>query len=426
MAADTDLRLRNQVIYSVYVRNYSREGTFEAVRRDLPRIRSLGVDIIWLMPIHPIGEALRKGTLGSPYAIRDYREVNPEYGTREDLTALIDAIHEQGMKCIIDVVFNHTSPDSRLCREHPEWFYHKKDGSFGNHVGDWTDIIDLDYSCRALWDSQIETLEHWAALVDGFRCDVAPLVPLEFWLEARRRVARVRPGCLWLAETVEPEFVRHVRSLGLQAASDGEMYRAFDITYDYDIWGSFQRALTGRGSLADYIAALDAQEGIYPDNYVKLHCLENHDRTRSAALIPDARARRNWLALTYIAKGTVLLYNGQEASCVDRPSLFERDPIDWHCGEDLSELMRRLYAIRRRPIMKDGAFSVRIAAGSAVIAERRLGGQRLVGLFCLDGRGGAVPCDLPEGIHTDLIGGGAVRVDSGLVFLKGEPVILEF
>ena len=232
MALQTDKHYRNQVMYSVFVRNHSNEGTFAGVRRDLDRIQSLGVDIIWLMPIHPLGEVARKGTLGSPYAIRDYRAVNPEYGTLEDFVALVEDIHSRGMKCIIDVVYNHTSPDSRLAQEHPEWFYHKPDGSFGNRIGDWTDIIDLDYIHRELWVYHIETLKQWARIVDGFRCDVAPLIPLEFWLEARRQVEKVRPGCIWLAESVEPEFVVENRARGMTALSDGEIFQAFDMAYD--------------------------------------------------------------------------------------------------------------------------------------------------------------------------------------------------
>ena len=167
MAQNTGTTCRNQVIYSVFVRAHTPEGTFQALRRDLPRIRDLGAGIIWLMPIHPIGETARKGTLGSPYAIRDYRAVNPEFGTLEDFRSLVDDIHRLGMGCIIDVVYHHTSPDSLLAREHPDWFYHREDGSFGNKVGDWSDIIDLDYTCRELWDYQIETLCYWLPLRCG-------------------------------------------------------------------------------------------------------------------------------------------------------------------------------------------------------------------------------------------------------------------
>ena len=140
MAANTDPRLQNQVIYSIYVRNHTSEGTFRAVIPDLDRIRALGTDIIWLMPIHPIGVEGKKGTLGCPYANRDYRTVNPEYGTLEDFLHLVDAIHDNGMKCIIDVVYNHTSPDSTLVHRHPEYFYRRPDGKRGNKVG----ILDAD------------------------------------------------------------------------------------------------------------------------------------------------------------------------------------------------------------------------------------------------------------------------------------------
>ena len=200
MAESTPLTLRSSVMYQIFVRNFSPEGTFAAVRGRLDEIRELGTDIVWLMPIHPIGEAQRKGTLGSPYAIRDYRAVNPEFGTLEDFKALVDDIHAHGMKCIIDVVYNHTSPDSVLRYEHPEWFYHREDGSFGNRVGDWSDIIDLDYANEGLWDYQIGTLKMWAEIVDGFRCDVAPLIPIAFWQRARAEVEQVRPGCIWLSE----------------------------------------------------------------------------------------------------------------------------------------------------------------------------------------------------------------------------------
>ena len=163
MAKDTRLNLRNEIIYCIYVRNHTPEGTFAAIIPDLQRIRGLGVDIIWFMPIHPIGETKRKGVEGSPYAIKDYRAVNPAYGTMDDFKALAAAIHELGMEVMIDVVYNHTSPDSQLVEQHPEWFYRRPNGEMGNKVGEWYDIVDLDYSHPELWDYQIETLKQWAA-----------------------------------------------------------------------------------------------------------------------------------------------------------------------------------------------------------------------------------------------------------------------
>ena len=207
MALATDITLRKKVMYSIFVRNYSKAGNFEGVRRDLRRIRDLGVDIIWLMPIHPIGEKCRKGTMGSPYAIKDFRAVNPDFGTEADLKRLVSDAHDLGMKVIIDVVYNHTSPDSYLAVNHPEWFYHKADGSLGNRIGEWYDVVDLDYRKQELWEYQIDTLKKWAGIVDGFRCDVASLIPLEFWLRARRKVAEVNPKCLWLAESIHRSFL---------------------------------------------------------------------------------------------------------------------------------------------------------------------------------------------------------------------------
>ena len=169
MARQTNTRLREKVIYSVFVRNHTKEGTFQALEGDLDRLAALGTDIIWLMPIHPIGEAGRKGTLGSPYAIRDFRGINPEYGTLGDFMHLVGEIHKRGMKCIIDVVYNHTSPDSILATGHPEFFLRDEAGNPTRKVADWSDVVDLDYSNRELWKYQIETLKIWAEMADTMR-----------------------------------------------------------------------------------------------------------------------------------------------------------------------------------------------------------------------------------------------------------------
>ena len=424
MAKDTRKEYRNQIMYSVFVRNYSPKGTFEGVRRDLKRIRSLGVDIIWLMPIHPVGEKCRKGTLGSPYAIRDYRAVNPEFGTLKDFKRLVDDIHDHGMKCIIDVVYNHTSPDSVLAQEHPEWFYHKPDGSFGNRVGDWWDVIDLDYANRDLWDYQIETLKYWASMVDGFRCDVAPLVPLDFWLEARAEVEKVRPGCFWLAESVEPGFVREGRAQGLGVLSDGEIFQAFDASYDYDIYDVLKDCLEGKLPLERYAEAVNRQEFTYPANFVKLRFLENHDQARAAFLIPDERARRNWTAFLYFQKGLTLLYNGQEAGCAHRPGLFDKDDIDWS-GADVTDMLKRLAEVKKNPILTDSRYEVKALPGDILYATHRSGQGQLVGVFSTRGQGGPAAVDAEDGVYRNLVDGSPVEVYAGRVSCAGEPIIME-
>ena len=270
MAYCTKTDLRNQVIYSIYVRNYSEEGTFLEVEKDLDRIKGLGVDIIWFLPIYPIGQEKRKGILGSPYAIADYRKVNPELGTMDDFKHLVEGIRTRGMRVMLDIVYNHTSPDSWLAKNHPEYFYKTPEGEMGNRVGDWGDIVDLDYGNKELWDYQIDTLKMWAGIVDGFRCDVAPLVSLAFWLKAREEVARVNPECIWLSESVEPEFIVDMRAKGMTNLSDSEIFQAFDMCYDYDIFKYFRQYLNGEGTLGRYVEAVNMQEYIYPANYVKM------------------------------------------------------------------------------------------------------------------------------------------------------------
>lgn len=425
MAITTSKAYRNQLLYCVFVRNYSQEGTFEALRADLPRIKDLGTDIIWLMPIHPLGEKARKGSLGSPYAIRDYRGINPEFGNLEDFQNLVEDVHNHGMKCIIDVVYNHTSPDSWLAENHPEWFYHKPDGSFGNHVGDWTDIIDLDYTNPDLWDYQIETLKMWAKYVDGFRCDVAPLVPLAFWLKAREEVEKIRPGCMWLAESVEPEFIRMIRAAGLTAHSDSELYQAFDVCYDYDILAEYQGVFTGAVSLRTYAEAVTRQEAIYPGNYVKLRCLENHDRARAAHLMPDDRILRNWTAFNYFQKGITMLYAGQEVCAPHTPSLFNKDTIQWNTGKDLTPLMRRLAEIKRDPVFADSSYEVKALPREILVATHESREGKLVGVFSTRGEASLVETGLADGTYVNLISSENIDVRDGKAPTHGEPIILK-
>ena len=425
MAADTDISLQKQVIYSIYVRNHTPEGTFRAVIPDLDRIKALGTDIVWFLPIHPIGVEGKKGSLGCPYANRDYRAVNPAYGTMEDFKVLVDEIHKRGMRCIIDVVYNHTSPDSMLFHEHPEFFYHGPDGKPGNKMGDWSDVIDLDYRCRALWDYQIQSLCQWAEIVDGFRCDVASFVPLEFWLKARQEVAKVRPDCIWLAETVHQSFGCMARRAGVYSMLDYDAYQAFDMEYEYDIREVFDKYLTGKTSLDHYLDMLNFQEAIYPANYNKLRFLENHDQPRIASFIPRESDLINYTAFLYFLKGTTLIYAGQEFENDHLPSLFEKEPIDRNTGKDLSALMARLRQIKG---MFGGDDWFRAEGDSEQdIAVLRRGNRerRFLGVFSLKSDRGEVALDLADGSYEDLIDGEMVEIRGGKIRCEGRPIIIK-
>ena len=422
---NTSTDLRRQTMYSVFVRNHTEEGTFAALEKDLDRIRALGTDVIWLMPIHPIGQKERKGDLGSPYAIADYRKINPEFGTMEDFEHLVREIHRRDMKCIIDVVYNHTSPDSWLVENHPEWCYRKPDGKMGNKTAEWTDIVDLDYSHPELWDYQIETLCFWANYIDGFRCDVAPLVPLDFWLKARAAVEQVRPGCIWLSESVEPEFILDNRNRGFYAASDCEVYSAFDLCYDYDIRGKYDAYLQGQIPLSVYTDAIWQQEAIYPANYVKLRNLENHDRQRAKALIPDQKMLRNWTAFYFLLKGMPLIYGGQEVCSDHRPDLFVKDTVNWNTGLSITPLLQKLCALKKEEIFGTGIFEMEADDAADLVSIRwSLGSQTIAGVFSLKGKQGEAAIGLPDGEYRNLLDDSTVTVKNKKAETTGEPLVL--
>ena len=424
MARNTDPALQKQVIYSIYVRSHTEEGTFRAILPDLDRIRGLGVDIIWFMPIHPIGILGKKGSLGCPYANRDYRAVNPAYGTMEDFRALVDAIHARGMKVMIDVVYNHASPDSVLFREHPEFFWHGPDGRPGNKIGNWADVIDLDYTNPALWDYQIESLCGWARIVDGVRCDVASFVPVAFWEKARAAVEKVRPGCIWLAETVHGGFGASARHQGFYSATDYEVFSAFDLEYEYDIREYFDRYLRGEIALSHWLDMLNVQEAMYPANYNKMRCLENHDQPRIASLVPQESDLVNFTALLYFLKGTTLLYAGQEVEETRKPSLFEKEPVNWDTGKDLSPLLRRLAAIKREILRAEDSFHAEADDEHDVAVLRRDDGERLcVGVFSLRSQSAAIPVKVPDGTYENRIDGSPVCVKEGRLLCEGRPVL---
>ncbi|MGX7107872.1 alpha-amylase family glycosyl hydrolase [Facklamia miroungae] len=425
MAIDSSVELRNLVLYSIFIRNFSQEGTFRAVEAEIPRLKKMGIDMIWFLPHYPIGMVKRKGQAGSPYAIQDYRQVHQDLGSREDFIHLIDQIHHAGMKVMIDIVYNHTSPDSFLKQRHPDWFYQKVDGSFGNHIGEWTDIIDLDYdSSPDLWAYQIETLVEYAKVVDGFRCDVASLIPLPFWQAARKAVKEVNPDLVWLAESVEPSFILETRKQGITGLSDSEVYQAFDMTYDYDIQGDFDAYLSGQQPLSAYLNSVNRQNWTYPSNFTKLRFLENHDQARIAAKIKPYHSLEQITAFNFFLRGAHLIYNGQEVQAKHLPNLFEKDPIDWFEFADWSNYLSELIRIKKEYIPSEGSFEI---GGDddleAIWIKYQAIGRSLIGVFALNKeKSGHLSLPVPDGLYHHLSDGQTIRIEQGMVALSSHPL----
>jgi glycosidase len=415
--------LRSASIYQIFPRNFTSEGTFGAAAARLAGIAGMGFDYVYLTPVHPIGKARRKGSLGSPYAIADYRAVDPALGGEAGLRAFVDEAHRQGLGVIMDVVYNHTSPDSVLLRDHPEWFW---EGKPAPRIADWSDVVDLDYSHRGLWEYQIETLETWARFgIDGFRCDVASLLPVDFWVEARRRVARIKPT-LWMAESVHKEFVVECRRRGIPAASDTELCAAFDITYDYDGREELEAAWRGQSSLGSYLKMLEIQESLYPERSVKLRFLENHDQPRAAGRFGRGARLRNWTLFSMLLPGTYMAYMGEELAMERRIGLFDRETMKEDEGDSsFNGFFTEALALSRRIKTEAPVFEASMPAEGVLLVERHGEARRFTAVLNLDGRSGKLNIPSPRMHSPKKLLGDISGWNDGILNLGFEPLILE-
>lgn len=372
---------RDAVIYQINTRQFTPEGTFDAARAHLPRLKELGVDILWLMPIHPIGEVNRKGSLGSPYAIKDYFGVNPEFGTEEDFRAFVKDAHAQGFKVILDWVANHTAWDNPLVEAHPEWYETDWKGDFHpTPWTDWADIIDLDYSNPDLRAYKTRALKYWVEEfdIDGYRCDVAGFVPLDFWKTARAELETVKPVFM-LAEWQQRDLHKH----------------AFDATYGWAWKEAAQRIAKGQSDAGDLRGFLGDQISTWPLDAYRMLYTENHDQNAwdgsTASIYGDAY--HAMLTLSFVTEGIPLIHNGQEVGNQNQLEFFERDPIDWSASDHADgALIKQLIALKKaNPALHNGAAGGRIIPVSTdnpsqvLSFAREKNGNRVLVFFNLSG-----------------------------------------
>jgi len=311
--------LRDGVIYEIFPRNFSVAGNFNAITERLDELHDLGVSILWLMPIHPAGKEKSKGTLGSPYAVKDYYAINPDYGTAEDFKRLITEAHKRGMKVIIDIVINHTAWDSVLM-QHPEFYKHDADGKITSPVAGWADVAGLDYNNPELCKYMIEMLKHWIDPkgfdLDGFRCDVASGVPTSFWEEARVELTKTKPDIMMLAEASKPDL----------------LVKGFDIDYDWPLLSALNKVLLNGAPASEFKKAWDESLQKFPKGSLHMRISDDHDETRAVARF-GVKGALAASVLMFSLDGVPLLYNGMEAGDATEsgdPALFEKLPVFWH------------------------------------------------------------------------------------------------
>ena len=372
------------VLYEMNVRQVTPEGTFAAAAQQLPRLRDLGVDIVWLMPIHPIGEKGRKGSLGSYYAIRDYMDVNPEMGTMADFEQFLDRAHELGLRVILDYVANHTSPDAAWVTERPaEWYVRDSTGAPAVQY-DWTDIAKLNYETPGVRDAMLDVLKFWVGKgVDGFRCDVAMEVPHDYWEYAFAQIRAIRPDLFLLAEAEGPQF-----------HADG-----FDATYAWDLHHVLNDIAQGKKSAADLRVLLAKYGEEFPASAYRMMFTSNHDENSwngtEFERMGDAAA--TMAALTYVLPQSLpLIYTGQEIGYDHRFAFFEKDPVPAWEPNEWSEFYKRLNALRHaNPALAGGERGGEMTYMGGAVADvmaftRTAGDNKVVCLFNLSGSPQAV------------------------------------
>lgn len=321
------------IIYQVFPRVSTHEGDFKALQQKLDYIQQLGVDIIWLMPIYPIGEEGRKGTIGSPYSIKDFRKINPDYGAREDFQNLVDEIHRRGMKVIIGIVPNHSSNDNNLMKDHPDWFMQDSKGKFSREVDDWSDVTDFNYENAEMRHYMKETLLYWVKEfdIDGFRCDVAGMVPYDFWTECLKSLREIKPDIFLLAEWEDPEI----------------LMRGFNSDYDWTLYHLLRDIREGKKKTAEAISLIQEKDSRYPQNSLPMRFLENHDEQRSLHTFGEDGIEA-YATLIFTAPGIPLIYAGQEIGEKIRPSLFEKSELKWsETDTSLQRMYRNLIQLRK-------------------------------------------------------------------------------
>lgn len=394
--------VKNATLYELNIRQFSEDGSFKAVEKELPRLKKLGIDIIWLMPVQPIGVKNRKGTLGSYYSVKDYLGINPEFGTDEDFRQLVKAIHAHGMHVILDWVANHSSWDNNLVEDHQNWYMKSRDGKFQSTPWrDYDDIIDFDYREPDLRKYMTEALKFWVTEynIDGYRCDVASFVPIDFWENARTEL-----------EEIKPVFM-------LAEAEDKELHRnAFDATYNWTLWNMLHQIAASKKSAKNLAEEYIAEHvSIFPKEGIRLNFIDNHDKNswEGDQFTNFGDALKAAIVFSVLMDGMPLLYSGQEAGLERSLPFFEKDPVVWK-DHEIGALYAVLFELKHQnQALWNGKFGgemIRLMndrLDEVLSFSREKNGDKVLGVINFSGATVSVNVDtsIDAGIYQNLFTG---------------------
>jgi glycosidase len=347
--------IKNNVVYEVNTRQFNSGGTFKSFMPEIPRIKALGVDVLWFMPVYPIGQLNRKGGLGSYYSIKNYHEINPEFGTMDDFKATVNAAHAQGMKVILDWVGNHTAWDHPWVTEHPDWYVHDSTGKIVT-PWDWTDVAQLNFKNPELRKAMIAEMQFWVkeCNIDGFRCDVAFLVPRSFWEEARIALEKDKP--LFMLAEME-------NNKDIDPNPPGYMEKAFDAYYGWTLHSASADCAKGKITGREFVNKFTEARAIFPAKAMMLSFLSNHDENTWNGTIEEKYADK-WQVfsvLNYTLQNSLpLIYNGEEANNTKRLLFFEKDPItSWSDTSRYAWYRTMNHLKHTHPALQNGAWGAK-------------------------------------------------------------------
>ena len=419
----------NDIIYQIYVRDYTEEGTLSALCERLDYIKSLDVSIIQLLPIHPIGKLDKLGTYGSPYSISDYEKINPDFGNISDLKKLIKECHRRGLKLILDVVINHTSKDAKLLKNHPE-YYLKKDGKITRKFEEFTDVLDLDYHSEELQKYMIDMLKRYLSFgVDGFRFDVCSLLDKDFLKRALTELKKEKEDVVLIGEAVNSSFIEYVRSINYHCYSNQEMFQCgFDALYHYVSFDPLLKFFETKKieDLLKYKGALNVENYTICEEGFIIRSIENHDQRRIASLSDVDSFIKSVFSFSLFTRGPGFIYNGEECKNSKRLNFFEKEDIDFTIHDkNYSDFVMKNIRLKRRESNKDLHLSMIVDSNKKTLAIKNLynDGHYEIGIFNFEEKECRVTVNIDDGEYIDLLTDKHYMIKNHS-FTINDPVIL--